>query len=361
MLAIDFGGTRLVFVWPVMAKRNVNIKDVAARAKVHASTVSRVLNPETRSMVSGPVADRVSRIAAEMGYARSSLAYGLRTGRTHTVGVLIPDLTNPMFPPIIRQIERTLAEKGYIAILADSDNNQDNESAIIQSLKSRNVDGLVLATAHRKDPIVSACIAENIPLVLINRTIDAHSVTAVINDDEHGIDLAVSHLVGLGHKSIAYIGGPQDTSTGHDRYLAFKKLMRKGSFKSHSDLILNCKAFTEAEGHRGLLSILNKGRNFTAVVAANDLLALGCYDALLEVGIKCPRDMSVTGFNDMPFVDRLSPPLTSLHIPHSEIGSQAAELLVERIQNPQSPVRTVNLLPELIVRGSTAVPKKKRS
>jgi len=307
-------------------------------------------------MVSEAVADRVTRIANEMGYARSTLAYGLRTGRTHTVGVLIPDLTNPMFPPIIRRIERTLAQQGYIAILADSDNNQKNETAIVESLKSRNVDGLILATAHRLDSVVSNCVEEHIPLVLVNRTIDAHSVTAVINDDEHGIELAVSHLVGLGHQSIAYIGGPQDTTTGHDRYLAFKKLLNIGRFKSHADLILNCKAFTEAEGHRGFLSVLEKGRKFTAVVAANDLLALGCYDALQELGLECPADMSVTGFNDMPFVDRLSPPLTSLHIPHEEIGVQAAELLLERIHNPESPVRTVNLLPKLMVRGSTAAP-----
>jgi LacI family transcriptional regulator len=340
-----------------MAKRNVSIKDVAAKAKVHPSTVSRVLNPETRSMVSAVVADRVSRIAAEMGYARSTLAYGLRTGRTHTVGVVIPDLTNPLFPPIIRQIERTLAEQGYLAILADSENNQDNEMAIVQSLKGRNVDGFILATAHRLDSVVNACSEENIPLVLVNRTIDSHSVTAVINDDSHGIDLAVSHLVKLGHKSIAYLGGPQDTSTGHDRYLAFRKLKRAGKFQSHNDIILNCKAFTEAEGRRGFLSILKKRRKFTAVVAANDLLALGCYDAMYELGLSCPADISITGFNDMPFMNRLSPPLTSLRIPHAEIGRQAAKLLVERIKDPDCLVRTVNLLPELVVRGSTAPPK----
>ena len=339
-----------------MVKRKVNIKDVAAKANVHPSTVSRVLNPETRSKVSEAVADRVTKIANEMGYARSTLASGLRTGRTHTVGVLIPDLTNPMFPPIIRGIQRSLAEQGYIAILADSENNQKNERAIVESLKSRHVDGLILATAHRRDPVVSTCVEEDIPLVLINRTIDAHSVTAVINDDEHGIDLAVSHLVELGHTSIAYVGGPQDTTTGHDRYLAFKNLLRNGQFKSHADLMLNCKAFTEAEGRKGFLSILRKGQKFTAVVAANDLLALGCYDALLEFGLECPADISVTGFNDMPFMDRLSPPLTTLLIPHDELGVQAARLLLERIHNPESPVRTVNLFPELIVRASTAPP-----
>jgi LacI family transcriptional regulator len=341
-------------------KRNVNIKDVAARANVHPSTVSRVLNPETRSMVSEVVAERVTRIADEMGYARSNLAYGLRTGRTHTVGVLIPDLTNPMFPPIIRRIERTLTEQGYIAILADSDNKPKNEKAIVESFKSRNVDGLILATAHRRDTLVSTCVEENIPLVLVNRTIDTHAVTAVINDDEHGIGLAVSHLLELGHHSIAYIGGPQDTTTGHDRYIAFRRLLRAEKFRSHSDLILNCKAFTEVEGHRGFLTILDKGRPFTAVVAANDLLALGCYDAMLERGLVCPADISVTGFNDMPFMDRLSPPLTSLHIPHEEIGVQAAKLLLERIQDPESPVKTVNLLPQLIVRGSTARPASER-
>jgi LacI family transcriptional regulator len=342
-----------------MAKRAVNIKDVAAKAKVHASTVSRVLNPDTRSMVSGAVAERVIRIAAELGYARSTLAYGLRTGRTHMIGVVIPDLTNPLFPPIIRHIERTLAEQGYIAILADSDNDQSNEMAIVQSLKSRNVDGFVLATAHRLDAVVNACSEENIPLVLVNRTIDSHSVTAVINDDEHGIELAVSHLVGLGHKSIAYLGGPQDTSTGHDRYLAFKKLMLNGTFTSHDDLILHCEAFTEIEGHRGFLSILEKKRPFTAVVAGNDLLALGCFDAMTELGLSCPADISVTGFSDMPFMNRISPPLTSVRIPHDEIGNQAAQLLLERIQNPKSRVKIINLLPELIVRGSTAPPKNK--
>ncbi len=342
-----------------MVKRNVNIKDIAALANVHPSTVSRVLNPETRSMVSAAVADRVTKIASEMGYSRSTLAYGLRTGRTHTVGVVIPDLTNPLFPPIIRQIERTLADQGYIAVLADSDNNQKNEMAIVQSLKSRNVDGLILATAHRLDSVVSTCIEKQIPLVLVNRTIDAHSVTAVINDDEHGIALAISHLVELGHKSIAYLGGPQDTSTGHDRFLAFKKQMRTGKFKSHEDLILNCKAFTETEGHEGFLSILSKRRKFTAVVAANDLLALGSYDAMQERGLKCPDDISVTGFNDMPFMNRLTPPLTSLRIPHDEIGNEAAKLLLERIQNPEARVKTVRLLPELIVRGSTTPPKRK--
>jgi len=339
-----------------MAKRKVNIKDVAARADVHPSTVSRVMNPETRSMVSERVAERVTRIAGEMGYTRSPLASGLRTGRSFTIGVIIPDLSNPMFPPIVRGIERTLEAEGYIAILADSDNSQKSERAIFDSMKSRRIDGLILATAHIEDPIVEDCIEEQLPVVLVNRTIDTHDVSEVINNDELGIQLAVSHLIELGHKQIAFLGGPQNISTGRDRYRAFRNLADNGQFELDPDLCASCTAFTEAAGHTSMLGILDCNKPFSAVVAANDLLALGCYDALEERGVSCPGDVSVTGFNDMPFVDRFSPPLTSLHIPHDELGVRAANLLLAEIRDSDAPRTTIRLDPVLVVRGSTAAP-----
>ena len=339
-----------------MAKRKINIKDVAARANVHPSTVSRVLNPSTRSMVSADVADRVTRIADEMGYARSPLASGLRTGKSYTIGVIIPDLSNPVFPPVVRGIERTLGIAGYIAILADSDNNPKSEKAIFDSMISRRIDGLIMATAHTKDPVVRACIEEKIPLVLVNRTTDANGVTEVINNDELGIQMAVSHLVELGHRRIAFLGGPENTSTGRDRRKAFQKEGDAGGFKLSMGLVARSSAFTVAAGHASMLEILDSNNPFTAVVAANDMLALGCYDALQERGLSCPDDISLTGFNDMPFVDRLSPPLTSLHIPHDELGVQAASLLLEEIRDPAFSAKTVRLDPTLIVRGSTRAP-----
>lgn len=341
-----------------MTKKKVNIKDVAARAGVHPSTVSRVLNPATVSMVSKAVAKRVSSVALELGYKRSPMAAGLRTGRSYTVGVLIPDLTNPIFPPIVRGIERTLGEQGYIAILADSDNNLKNEQAILDSMKSRQVDGLILATAHRKDTAVSACMDEKIPLVLANRSIDrsinSHAITEVINDDEKGIGLAIDHLRAMGHSNIAYVGGPQDTSTGHGRYQAFRKIMHARQLEANPDLMVNCDAFTETEGRQGFLTLLNKGLVFSAVVAANDLLALGCYDALQDSHLRCPQDMSVTGFNDTPFMDRLSPPLTTVQIPLDEMGVTAARLLLQLIREPATQSQSIKLEPKLVVRGSTA-------
>jgi LacI family transcriptional regulator len=343
-----------------MAKQKINIKDVAAAANVHPSTVSRVLNPATRSMVSTDVADRVTRIADKMGYSRSPVASSLRTGKSYTIGVIIPDLSNPVFPPVVRGIERTLGAEGYIALLADSDNNPKSERAIFDSMKARNIDGLIMATAHTEDPIVDACINENVPVVLVNRTVDSHQVTAVINNDELGIQMAVAHLVELGHEKIAFLGGPKNTSTGRDRRQAFETQGQSGSFDFDRKLLKSCDTFSEKAGFGGTIELLDTGRLFTAIVAANDMLAIGCYDALRERGLVCPDDISVTGFNDMPFVDRLSPPLTTLHIPHDELGVQAANCLLAAIRDPDSTARTVRLNPELVVRGSSDAPTDRR-
>ncbi len=338
-------------------KTRSNIKDIARLASVHPSTVSRVLNPATRSMVSEALAEEILRIADELGYRRNPLASGLRTRKTFTVGIMIPDLTNPVFPPIVRSAESTLEAAGYISILADSGNRERSEAEIIENLRARDIDGLILATATRRDPVVDTCIEQGIPVVLVNRTVSRHHVPAVVNDDELGIELALAHLVELGHETIAYIGGPQSTSTGYGRYHAFVKSAKKLSVDLDKSLVINAKAFSETAGAAALDALLERGKRFTAVLTANDLLALGCYDALRARKLSCPKDISITGFNDMPYVDRMNPPLTTLHIPHDALGVKAAELLLTVIQDPSAPVQELRLAPELIVRGSTAPPR----
>ncbi len=337
-----------------MLKSRANIKDVARRAGVHPSTVSRVLNPATRSMVSEALAKKILRIAEELGYRRNPLASGLRTRRTYTVGVVIPDITNPVFPPIVRAVEHALDEKGYIAILADSGSKRRSEKALIENMKARQVDGLILAAANRKDHLVDSCIDEGIPVVLVNRSVEQHSVSAVINDDELGIDLAFQHLIDLGHREIAYIGGPQRASTGYTRYRAFLRSAKQAGVNIDRELVINAREFTESAGQAAFQEIARTGKNLSAVLTANDLLALGVFDALDDLDMKCPRDISVTGFNDMPYVDRFVPPLTTVHISLEELGVQAARLLLEKIENPDAPSKQLRLEPRLIVRGSTA-------
>jgi LacI family transcriptional regulator len=340
-----------------MARSKATINDVAKAVGVHPSTVSRVMNPSTRHMVTAEIARRVTEAARNLGYHRNALAHSLRTRRSSTIGVVIPDITNPVFPPILRGIEDTLAAVGYIAIIANTDGAADRDAVVLEHMLARRVDGLILATARRKDAVVDRCVSEEIPVVLINRTIGKDStVPSVVNDDLRGIGLTVAHLAGLGHKRIAHVAGPQDLSTGLERYRGFLGAMKAAGLKADPALIAVAGIYSEREGERALLTLLDGKKRFTAVVAANDLLALGCYDALTSRRLSCPRDMSVTGFNDMPFVDKLNPPLTTVRIQHYEMGVQAAKVLMERIADPQARRVDLRLEPSLVVRGSTGRP-----
>lgn len=306
-------------------------------------------------MVSPALADRILEAADEMGYRPDPFALGLRTQKSYTVGVMIPDLTNPVFPPIILGIERVLEEAGYTAILANSDIYADHDRDVLEKLTARRVDGLILATAHRRDPVVAECVAEGVPLVLVNRTVDGDDVFAVVNDEAWGMKLAVSHVAQLGHGRIAHIAGPRNLSTGHGRYRGFLDAMRENGLEPDPELVVTCQAFTESEGKRAIATLLDGDQGFTAVIAGNDLLALGCYDAFSERGIRCPEDISVTGFNDMPFIDKFDPPLATIRIPLDEMGEEAARLLLDIIRHPETAPVTRKLKPEFIARGSTAV------
>jgi LacI family transcriptional regulator len=182
----------------------------------------------------------------------------------------------------------------------------------------------------------------------------------VINDDEFGIKLAFEHLVTLGHRRIAYVGGPMRMSTSYARYQAFLGASRAHGIPINRALIVNAAALTEQSGRAAVDQILSQGASVTAILTANDRLALGCYDALREKHLGCPDDVSVTGFNDMPYVERLTPPLTTVHVPHDEMGTLAASLLLEQLGTPKAAAKQVRLRPSLVVRGSTAPPPRKR-
>lgn len=343
-----------------MAKRPVTLRDVALKAGVHSSTVSRVLNPKTRDMVSRELTLKVTKAAEALVYHMNPFARSLKTNRSCTIGVLIPDLTDPLFPPIIRGIESALIQSGYTAILANSDNDPERERSSLQAMKARKVDGLILATAHRSDKLVQQCLSEGIPLVLINRLLDNHAVPSVINDDASGVRMAVDHVAELGHRRIAHVAGPQNLSTGYGRLTGFVTAMRARGLDADDDAIAIADTFTESAGRQAAFRLLQGGRDFTAIVTAGDMMALGCYDAIAELGIRCPDDISITGFNDVPFADKFSPPLTSLRIPHGEMGVEAARLLLRMLEHGDVGDITIVLKPKLVVRKSTAAPPRKR-
>jgi LacI family transcriptional regulator, galactose operon repressor len=312
----------------------VTIRHVAAAAGVHPATASRALNPETRILVSDKTAQRVLKVAKSLGYHPNPMARTLRTRRSHTVGVLIPDLTNPLFPPIIRGLEDRLAEAGYVALIGNTDGDDGRERLVFEQMRARRVDGFVMATARLRDPLLAEAAREEIPVVLVNRVTESHSFPAVSADNERGSHLVVSHLVALGHRRIAHIAGPQDVSTGPSRLRGFTAGLAAGGLEADPELIVYANAYSIQEGVRCCRELLGRPGRWTAVVAANDMLAVGAYSALEEAGLRCPDDVSVAGFNDMPFIDRLCPPLTSVRFPHYQVGTKAAQLLLERIAGP---------------------------
>src|SRR5271170_2366153 len=348
----------------------VTLRDVAARAGVHPATASRALNPETRILVSEDTAQRVLDAAEALGYSPNPVARSLRTRRSHTVGVLIPDLNNPLFPPIVRGLEDRLAANGYVALIGNTDSDDQRERMVFDQMRARHVDGLVLATARLHHPLLAEASRADLPVVLINRLAQDYSFPSVSVDNERGVRMAVSHLAGLGHRRIAHIAGPQEMSTGLSRYRGFVTAMESSGLQVDSELVVFAKAFTVEEGLRCARLLLERGgqpgqagregragrAECTAIAAANDMLAVGCYAALDECGLSCPEDISVVGFNDMLFIDRLRPPLTTIRFPHYQVGTEAAQLLLERIAEHSGPVKVLFLAPELVIRGSTAPP-----
>jgi len=350
---------------PMRSDSPVTLKDVAAVAGVHPATASRALNHQTRLLVSAETASRILAAADELGYRPNTVARSLRTRRSHTVGVLIPDLTNPLFPPIVRGIEDRLAADGYVALIGNTDSDDDRERLVFDRMLARHVDGFVCATAHLRSSLLAEAAAAEIPMVLVNRHAEGYGFPAVSVDNERGIAMAVSHLVGLGHRRIAHIAGPQDVSTGLSRYRGFVAAMVAHGLAADPDLVVHAAAYSLDEGDRCCRALLEADCGFTAVAAANDMLAVGCYAALEAAGLSCPQDISVVGFNDMPFIDRLRPPLTSVSFPHYQVGTEAGQLILEQIaasgEHGKAPAddqaKVLYLAPELKVRGSTGPPR----
>jgi len=338
-----------------MSKGKVTIRDVAEQVGVHHSTVSRALSRDKQSKVSPAVRQKIERAAQKLGYYPNLAASSLKQNRSFAIGVLIPDLTNPVFPPIIRGIQSYFESVGYTAIIANTDDAADKEKHALRMLQERSIEGLIIATATREDPIVDECFDREIPFVLVNRTVDRMGVNAVVLDEDFAVRATLDHLLALGHRHIAHIAGPSDTSTGHERARTFRTYML--SHDLDADLVETAGKFTVEEGERAFRRLLERTWDFTAVVASSDLIALGCIDALSEAGLRIPDDVSIVGANDIPFLSRMSPALTSVAIPKYEMGGQAAKVLMELINGEREQPMTMRMQPRLAVRGSTAAVK----
>jgi LacI family transcriptional regulator len=337
----------------------ITSKDVAREAGVHVSTASRALNPSTAVIVNPNTVERVAVAAKKLGYRPHPLARGLRTNRTMSVGVVIPDMENPLFGPIIAGAESVLGDEGYSVLIGNADRGPEHADELIETMLERHVDGLILATPSRDGSEAALSAQEEVAVVLVNRSVDDNSIPAIVGDDDAGIGLAVRHLRELGHERIGHIAGPGWVSTGRGRREAFLSWMSAVGLPNDPDLVEEADWYQVEPGNKAALALLGRRPDLTAIVAANDLLGLGCYRAARSLGKSIGVDISITGYNDIPLLDLMQPPMTAVRVPYRQMGADAASTLLSLIAREEVPASRALLSPTLAIRASTAPPRQR--
>ena len=297
------------------SRDRVTIGDVASRAGVSRATVSRVMNG--LATVDPAIADRVRVAAGELDYRPNQMARSLALGRTHTIGYVVPDLTNPSFHGALRGLSRAAAAEGYRVLVADSAEHADEEPVLAVETRRR-CDAVVLVAPRMPEEVLAQLLPELQPAVVLNRTVEGSSIPQLNVDWGSGIRDIVRHLVGLGHRRVAYLQGPLGSRSNAAREQALDEAVGIEVVK------IACGAmFTD--GHAAAGHVLDAG--VTAVIAFNDVVALGLLGALHELGTDVPGELSVAGFDDIPFAAFTWPPLTTAWVPQEQLGQLAWDRL----------------------------------
>jgi LacI family transcriptional regulator len=343
-------------------RARATIRDVAQMAQVSIGTASNVLNnPE---LVAPSTRARVIEAINGTGFVRSTAAHQLRVGKSRTVGVVLLDIANPFFAEMVRGAEHVLRDEGYVLMVCSSEESVERERCYLRVLEEHRVDGLLIAPVDTVLDNVEAVAKRGVPTVLLDREPGGTGLCAVTVDDVKGGDLAASHLFALGHDIIGFVNGPLTIRQCADRRdgarQALKRVSRPGE-KQLREVAVH--ALSIENGEKAVEELLALEPRPTAVMCANDLLALGVLRALVAAGTRVPHDMALVGYDDVTFASMLSPSLTSLRQPKFEMGASAAELLIEETSGGSVHAhRSLRFEPELVVRASSAgVPTSDRN
>jgi LacI family transcriptional regulator len=331
-----------------------SIRDVAARAGVSVTTVSHTLNG-TR-FVSDEAKAKVHEAAHALGYVPSEVARGLKHNTTRTLGMLVPNNSNPYFAEIIRGVEHHCYGAGYSLLLCNSNDDPQQQADHLRVLAERRVDGIVLVASGDDDSIVAGCKDLRLPLVLVDREIDAIAVDLIEVDHAAGGELATAHLLSLGHARVACIVGPADLRPSQQREAGWRRALAGAGIAPRADEIVRGD-FGPESGAAAMRRLLQSPQRPTAVFVCNDMMAIGALHAAHEAGIAVPEELAIVGFDDIELAAYTSPPLTTVAQPKEAIGTGAAGLLLERLREGRSEPRRAILQPELHRRASTARPK----
>jgi LacI family transcriptional regulator len=331
------------------------IQDVAKAAGVAPITVSRVLN--NSGYASEETRARVEAAVAALGYVPNTLARGLRSKRTHTLALVMTDITNPFFTMIARGVEDTASNSGYTVIFCNTDESEAEEEKYINILVQKQVDGVLLVPACSNSKSVKFLQSNDIPVVLIDRSIPDRDTDLVRCNSEEGAYRLVRHLIELGHRQIVAITGPREVSTAQDRASGYWRAMREADLEHFMQIYFG--PFTQDSGYELTGQALALDTRPTAIFGGNNFISIGVLKALRDAGLRVPDDVSVVGFDDLPASMVVDPILTVASQPTYEMGSKATELVLKRIseQLPEG-IQEVILPTEIITRRSSAPPRR---
>jgi LacI family transcriptional regulator len=326
------------------------VEDIGRAAGVSVATVSRVLNSSPK--VAQPTRRRVLKILDELGYAPNNLARNLRARALRVFGLVIPDIRNPVYTSLYRGVEDVARASGFFVLLANTDEQPERQTEYMRMLLAERVAGVILVpSAGTQVEPVHALIRVGIPVVALDRSLAEVEVDTVRPDRARGVWLAIDHLVAHGHRDIGLVNGPRELTSAIERAQAFHAALRAHGLEPRPEWEVGGD-FREQGGYLAAHALLSLSERPTAVVVANNLMALGTIRAARELAVRLPDDLALIAFDDTEWAPYVAPPLTTVAHPTHAIGRMAAELLERRVADPARPAATVLLPPRLIVRGS---------
>lgn len=325
------------------------MQDVAREAGVSVMTVSRVLNQQPG--VSDERRRQVRAVIRKLGYRRNSLARGLKAERSHTLGLVVPDITNPYFPEIVRGAEDVALEAGYGVFLSNAVEDQRREAASLRMLDERRVDGVIVVSPRLPEKRLYALLRAHRAAVVVNRAAPPEIAGAVRLDHASGVRDAIDHLLSLGRRRIGVLAGPDSSVAARERREGILATLTARGVPLPPERVVRTAPHIE-QGAEATRRLLEAADGLDALLCYNDLVAAGALLACADAGLRVPQDMAVVGFDDIPFARMFTPPLTTLHVPKYDLGVNAMRILLDRIAGRNVRAEVV-LRPTLVVRGST--------
>jgi len=331
----------------------VTIKDIARKANVSTATVSHVIN-ETR-YVSEPLKKKIKAIIEDLGYQPNRIARSLVIQKTHTIGVIISDILNPFYTAVVRGLEDATSDFGYNVMLCNTDEDINKEIGYLRALLEKRIDGIAIATSFQGDQHPMFHQMNQVPLVTIVRKMKKLKSDAVFADNIGGSYKAIEHLISLGHRKIGVISGPSGLSSGQERLEGVLNAFTRHGIKPN-EAWMHTGDFKRESGYVLAKSILSLGHRPSALFVSNNQMTLGALQALRELGVMIPKDISIVGLDDTEWSVLLDPPLTVIYQSPYDMGNIAGKMLLQRILKKRKRFKT-NVIPaKLIERGSASSP-----